>query len=321
MTILRVRHTTTYNYAEPVRFGEHRLMFRPRDSQEQRLLSSELKIDPVPADIHWIHDVFGNCITIARFETAASELRFETSIVLDHTPNHGPSFRIEERAKLWPFEYGDEQLPDLAPYLQVHHPDPSLDEWARRFVPPALETPTGHLLATITAAIRESFTYSRRTDPGTQLPAETLALRQGTCRDFAWLMIEACRVLGLAARFVTGYIYVPARDTGTLRGGGATHAWVQVFLPGAGWVEFDPTNGIVGSRDLIRVGVAPRPMQARPLSGSYVGDRADYLGMSVDVRVTTDSGLEQERQRAQQAGNRLRRRSDDPHATSSTAPS
>lgn len=311
MTILRVRHTTTYSYAKPVRFCEHRLLFRPRDSQEQRLLTSELHIDPVPADIHWIHDVFGNCITIVPFDTPASELRFETHIVLDHTPNHGPSFRIEERAKLWPFEYGAEEQPDLAPYMRVHYPDPALEEWARRFVPPAVETPTGHLLATMTAAIRESFTYSRRTDPGTQDPAETLALRRGTCRDFAWLMIEACRVLGFAARFVTGYIYVPARDTGTLRGGGATHAWVQVFLPGAGWVEFDPTNGIVGSRDLIRVGVARRPAQARPLSGSYVGNPADYLGMTVDVRVTTDRGLDAERQRALQAGNRLRRGRDE----------
>jgi transglutaminase-like putative cysteine protease len=321
MTILRVRHTTTYNYARPVRFCEHRLLFRPRDSQEQRLLSSELKIDPVPADIHWIHDVFGNCITIVRFDTPASELRFETNIVLDHTPNHGPSFRIEDRAKTWPFEYPAETLPDLAPYLQVHHPDPSVEEWARRFVPPTVETSTGHLLATLTTGIRESFTYSRRTDPGTQLPAETLALRRGTCRDFAWLMIEACRVLGLAARFVTGYIYVPARDAASTRGGGATHAWVQVFLPGAGWVEFDPTNGIVGSRDLIRVGVARRPSQARPLSGSFVGDRADYLGMDVEVRVTTDRGLDQERQRAFQAGNRLRRGRNDRPGGAPGAPS
>jgi len=314
MTILRVRHTTTYLYDRPVRFCDHRLMFRPRDSQEQRLLSSELKVDPVPADIHWIHDVFGNCITIVRFDSPASELRFETNIVLDHMPNHGPTFRIEERAKLWPFEYGVEEQPDLAPFMRVHHPDPSLEEWARRFVPAAVETPTGHLLATITVAIRESFTYSRRTDPGTQLPAETLALRRGTCRDFAWLMIEACRVLGFAARFVTGYIYVPSRDTATVRGGGATHAWVQIFLPGAGWVEFDPTNGIVGSRDLIRVGVARRPLQARPLSGSFVGEKSDYLGMKVEVQVTTDRGLEREQHKALAAGQRLRQRQQAAHA-------
>ena len=141
----------------------------------------------------------------------------------------------------------------------------------------------------MTAGNSESFSYSRRTDPGTQLPVQTLALRRGTCRDFALLMIEACRSLGFAARFVTGYIYVPARDIGpTLRGGGATHAWVQVFLPGAGWVEFDPTNGIVGNRDLIRVGVARDPKQAVPLWGSYDGSASDFESMSVQVNVTTD---------------------------------
>lgn len=320
MTILRVRHATTYSYARPVRFGEHRLLFRPRDSQEQRLLSSELVVDPVPAEIHWIHDVFGNCIAITRFEGEARELRFETSIVLDHMPNHGPSFRIEERAKLWPFEYGADALPDLQPYLQVHHPDPAVEAWARRFVPTAVETPTGHLLGTMTGAIRESFSYSRRTDPGTQLPAQTLSMRRGTCRDFALLMIEACRVLGFAARFVTGYVYVPSRDTTTIRGGGATHAWVQVFLPGAGWVEFDPTNGIVGSRDLIRVGVARTPAQAKPLAGSFVGDRSDYLGMNVEVQVTTDRGLDREHQKALAAGKRLRGRQQATHAEVRPAP-
>jgi transglutaminase-like putative cysteine protease len=160
---------------------------------------------------------------------------------------------------------------------------------------------------TMTRGIRESFTYVRRNEPGTQLPLHTLTLRSGTCRDFALLMIECCRSLGLAARFVSGYIYSPSRDIGTAkRGGGATHAWVQVFLPGAGWVEFDPTNGIVGSKDLIRVGVAREPRQARPLSGSFIGERADYRGMSVQVQVSADKGLAKARGEAAAAGKRLR---------------
>ena len=305
MTILRVRHATTYAYAAPVRFGPHRLMFRPRDSHDQRLLSAEIAVSP-HADIHWVHDVFGNCVTVAEFGAEATELRFETNIVLDHTPQMVPEFRTENRAKLWPFDYDSDMLPDLAAYMRPHHPDPEVESWARRFTRSGLETETGHLLMTMTAGIRESFIYSRRTDPGTQPPSHTLATRKGTCRDFALLMIEACRALGFAARFVTGYIYVPARDHSTLRGGGATHAWVQVFLPGAGWVEFDPTNGIVGNRDLIRVGVAREPRQAKPLSGSYVGDSSSYLGMDVQVNVTTDSGLQATRAEARQAGLRLR---------------
>jgi transglutaminase-like putative cysteine protease len=286
MTILKVRHITTYRYSRPVEFGEHRLLFRPRDSHDQRLISSTFAIDPAPATVHWIHDVFGNVITIVDFTASADTLRVETEIVLDHTPERGPVFRIEDRAKTWPFAYDVLTLPDLEPVIRPQYPSPELDAWARKFLSATGTTETGHLLLTMTRAIRESFRYSRRTDPGTQPPLLTLASGTGTCRDFALLMIEACRSLGLAARFVTGYLYVESRATNPHLGGGATHAWVQVFLPGAGWIEFDPTNGIVGNEDLIRVGVARDPKQAKPLSGSFVRDGAEYLGMEVQVNVT-----------------------------------
>ncbi|RYE52291.1 MAG: hypothetical protein EOP18_10985, partial [Rhizobiaceae bacterium] len=191
MGILRVRHLTTYSYARPVRFGEHRLLFRPRDSHEQRLLGAELKVSPQPSDVSWVHDVFGNCITNLSFDTPAEELRFETEIVLDHSSQLVPRFRTEERAKLWPFEYDADILPDLAPYLRVHNPSAELEAWARKFTRAGLETETGRLLMTMTMGVRESLAYSRRTDPGTQSPQFTLQARKGTCRDFAWLMIEA----------------------------------------------------------------------------------------------------------------------------------
>jgi transglutaminase-like putative cysteine protease len=290
MTILNVRHTTIYRYSEPVGFGVHRLLFRPRDSHEQRMLSARFDITPEPADVHWIHDVFGNCVAVARFEARASELRIETAIALDHTDANVPDFRMDAAALTWPVIYDDEVLPDLAPTLRRHYPDGGeVEAWARQFVTtPGVAVETGHVLMTMTAAIKDDFRYTRRTDPGTQTPLATLTGRSGTCRDFALLMMEAARSLGFAARFVTGYIYVPARDRDDIRGGGATHAWVQVFLPGAGWVEFDPTNGIVGSRDLIRVGVARDPREAKPLSGSFVGARETYLGMTVEVKVSKD---------------------------------
>jgi transglutaminase-like putative cysteine protease len=288
MTILKVRHITTYAYKRPVGFGEHRILFRPRDSYDQRLLSSELMISPEPSDLHWIHDVFGNCVAIANFDAKARELRFESSIALDHAPQQAPRFRTAQKAKTWPFEYDAETLPDLEPSMRRHHPDDGeVDRWARQFVNAGGKTDTGGLLMTMTNAIKEAFVYSRRIDPGTHTPLETLRTRSGTCRDFALLMMEACRSLGLAARFVTGYIYVPSRDGSTTRGGGATHAWVQIFLPGAGWVEFDPTNGIIGNKDLIRVGVARDPREAIPLSGTFAGKREDSLGMTVQVNVTT----------------------------------
>jgi transglutaminase-like putative cysteine protease len=290
MSVLRVRHTTIYSYRRPVGFGEHRLLFRPRDTHDQRLLSAELQIAPEPSELHWIIDLYGNCVAIARFDKEAEELRFDTQIALNHTPEMTPRFRTEPAAKTWPLVYDAEMLPDLEPVMRRHYPDRGeVEAWARQFISaPGVVAETGHVLMTMTAAIKDGFRYSRRTDPGTQPPQKTLASKTGTCRDFALLMIEAARSLGFAARFVTGYIYVPSRDKDEIRGGGATHAWVQVFLPGAGWVEFDPTNGIVGSRDLIRVGVARDPRQAKPLSGSFSGSRDDYLGMSVEVKVTKE---------------------------------
>ena len=291
MTIFSVRHITSYSYTRPVEFSEHRLMFRPRDSFDQTLLSSHLQVDPQPQYVRWIHDVFGNCVALVGFAEASRELRFETTIRLDHTPHIAIDFQISGAALTYPFAYDLEEALDLQWTIHRHYPDPGneVGKWARQFVRIGQPTETGHLLMTMCYAIREGFIYARRSAHGTQAPVETLQLRRGTCRDFALLMMEAARSLGLAARFVTGYIYVPDRDGSTTLGGGSTHAWCQIYLPGAGWVEFDPTNGIVGNRDLIRVGVARDPKQAVPLWGSYDGSASDFSDMSVQVNVTTDN--------------------------------
>ncbi|AJC79381.1 transglutaminase-like protein [Rhizobium etli bv. phaseoli str. IE4803] len=289
MTIFSVRHITAYRYRREVDFGEHRLMFRPRDSFDQRLIEASLTTYPEQSHVRWIHDVFGNCVALVDFSRPSAELRFETWITLDHTPQLAPDIRIDEAALTYPFSYDKDEIADLAPAMQRHYPDPGdeIGRWARRFVRLGHPTETGHLLMTLCYAIRESFVYARRHEHGTQAPLETLHLRSGTCRDFALLMMEAARTLGLAARFVSGYVYVPDRDGSTVLGGGATHAWCQVYLPGAGWAEFDPTNGIVGNRDLIRVAVARDPRQAVPLSGSYDGNGSDFDSMTVQVNVTT----------------------------------
>ncbi|WP_425628005.1 transglutaminase family protein [Agrobacterium tumefaciens] len=293
MTIFTVRHVTSYRYKRPVEFGEHRLLFRPRDSFDQTLLSSHLLIDPEPDYLRWIHDVFGNCVAVIGFAQPSRELRFETVIRLDHTPYVAIDLQIDQEALTYPFSYDPDEALDLERTIQRHYADPhdQVGKWARQFVRIGQPTETGHLLMTLCYAIHESFIYARRQEHGTQAPTETLQLRKGTCRDFALLMMEAARSLGFAAKFVTGYIYVPDRDGSTTLGGGSTHAWCQIYLPGAGWAEFDPTNGIVGNRDLIRVGVARDPKQAVPLWGSYDGTAADYEGMSVQVNVTTASGI------------------------------
>lgn len=290
MPLLSVRHVTTYRYRRPVTLGQHRLMFRPRDSYDQKLLEAQLDVTPRPASVRWLHDVFGNCVTVVDFATATDELRFETSILLEHHPTNVPDFQIEEHARVFPFAYGPEEMPDLAPVIAPAYPDPNrtVERWANRFVRPGHSTETGTLLMTMTHAFKEGFRYERRTARGTRAPASTLELGRGSCRDFALLMMEAARSLGFAARFVSGYIYVAGRDGPRHAGGGATHAWVQIYLPGAGWVEFDPTNAIIGNRDLIRVAVARDPSQAVPLWGTYDGAAEDCLDMTVEVRVVSE---------------------------------
>jgi transglutaminase-like putative cysteine protease len=288
MTVFTVHHTTTYRYSQPVRLGSHQLMFRPRDSFDQRLLDCQLKVTPEPIDVRWIHDVFGNCVTLVDFESSCHTLEFDTTIRLDHSPGSAPDFRIEEYARFHPFRYAEDELPDLTACMRCHHPDGGeLEEWLGKFLRKDMKQPSGQLLMTLNQAIAQSFAYRRRSARGTQLPSETLRYQSGTCRDLALLMMEAARSLGFAARFITGYVYVPDRDGPVRLGGGSTHAWCQIYVPGSGWVEFDPTNGIVGNRDLIRVAVTRTPDQAIPLSGSYWGGAADQLAMDVSVNVKT----------------------------------
>jgi len=211
---------------------------------------------------------------------------FETNICLDHTELVPINLRIDEQALTYPVTYDDDERPDLHAVIQRAYSDGETLAWACKFVGSVTRGQTGHVLMTLCYAIHEGFRYTRRTDGKTQIPEETLYRRMGTCRDFALLTMEAARSLGFAARFVTGYVYVPDRGGSRTLGGGSTHAWCQVYLPGAGWVEFDPTNGIVGNRELIRVAVARDPRQAVPLSGSYDGGADDFLDMTVQVNVT-----------------------------------
>jgi transglutaminase-like putative cysteine protease len=289
MKPLTVRHTTVYRYARPVAFGPHRLMLRPRDSHDLRLVHTELALSP-PAELRWMHDVFGNSVAIANFSGAAPELRIESTLHLERYALDRPVFELAPEAATYPFVYSSEDRTDLGRQLERHSLDPNglIDEWARRFVT-ARPMDTLELLASINSAIKAEFAYNSREEVGTQLPVETLARRSGTCRDYAFLMIEAARSLGFGARFVTGYLYDPELESpgDGLIGATATHAWCEIYLPGAGWVEYDPTNALIGSGALIRVAVTRDPSQASPISGSYVGEPEDFLGMEVAVTVTS----------------------------------
>src|SRR5213594_3917287 len=209
MTVLSVNHVTTYRYKQPVSFGQHRIMFRPRDSYDQKLIDATLVVTPQPSDLRWLHDVSGNCVAIAEFGARAAELRFESNIRLDHSPDNVPDFPIEDYARTYPFSYRAEEMPELVPAIarQYSDPDQEVYRWVRGFLHSG-RTDTAALLKTLTGAIKEGFAYERRYEPGTRDPALTLKLKRGSCRDLALLMIEAVRSLDLAARFVSGYLYV-----------------------------------------------------------------------------------------------------------------
>ena len=280
---LTVRHSSVYRYAQPVAFGEHRMMFRPRASHDLRLIETRLRITPTPARLHWLHDVFDNSVAVASFTKRADELRFESQVTLEHYEAPLPDYALEPNASTWPFLYSDEEASDLVKARHRQYPDEDVDAWARGFLPASGTTGTMSLLRAMVRGIKSDFRYERRTEKGVNHPAETLRLRSGSCRDFAVLMMEAVRALGLAARFVSGYIFVPDHDA--TQGGGATHAWLQIYLPGAGWIDFDPTNSIVGNRHLIRVAVAWDHRQALPLWGTWTGPPHAFLNLDVEVSV------------------------------------
>jgi transglutaminase-like putative cysteine protease len=288
MPILTINHKTEYRYAHPVAFGEHRIMLRPLPGHDLRILAHDLAIEPRPMSLRWIHDVFGNSVAIASFDERAEALTFTSTVTVEHEP---ASFELlpDDPAYFYPFLYDDEEYPDLTQFVTPQYGDPhgELSAWARQFLDPDSPTPTFKILSEMTHGIRRMFSYRKRHEHGTQHPLDTLQLKSGTCRDYALFMIEALRRLGIAARFVSGYLFVPGDSAHGYVGGGNTHAWVQVYLPSAGWVEFDPTNGIVGNHDLVRVAVARDPRQAIPLHGFYLGSADAFIEMDVNINVVS----------------------------------
>lgn len=287
MPLLTIHHKTEYRYDRPVAFGEHRLMLRPRDGHDIHVLSERLDIFPKPSSLRRIHDVFGNSVAIADFDTESDRLVFDSTITVEHYPLENVELMAADDAYYYPFVYEPDELSDLTTSItpQYSDPDGALAAWARQFLSEGSRTRTIDLLTGMTHGVRRSFSYRKRHEHGTQHPLDTLSIGSGTCRDFALFMMEALRRLGIAARFVSGYIFIPGDEAHGYVGGGNTHAWVRAYLPGAGWVEFDPTNGIVGSRDLIRVAVARDPHQAVPLHGTYMGPADAHLGMDVTIHV------------------------------------
>ncbi|QTL03785.1 transglutaminase family protein [Aquabacter sp. L1I39] len=290
MRRLTVEHRTQYHYAEPVHFGQHRLMLRPRDSHGLRLHSAKLTLSPT-GNVRYVYDIFGNSIALVDFHTGGTELLIESVLELDVYSTPELDGLIDPAAVTYPFVYSSDDRFDASQMVTRHYADDGeVKAWVSAFVVPGRPVDTLDLLNTLNAAVHERFTYNARYEEGTQPPAKTLALGSGTCRDFALLFIEAVRELGFAARFVTGYLYTPHLDLSLdqeFRGAGATHAWAEVYLPGAGWIAFDPTNALVGTDHLVRVAVVRDPRQASPIGGTFSGSATAFLSMDVAVFVSS----------------------------------
>ena len=296
MRIFRIRHETVYRYRAQVAFGDHRMLLRPRASHDQLVLSYSLDIDPKPASLAWSEDASGNLVGIATFARRAMELSVVAQACVERISTPLADLAISPHGRIAPFSYGAEEARDLARFVERQHldPDHAVDRWAQDILTSEPGRDTWAFLNRLNGAIRRDFAYVRREEPGTQSPALTLKTGRGSCRDFAVLMSEAVRTLGLAARFVSGYLHVPMGDERSRRAGGSTHAWLQVYLPGAGWIDFDPTSGAVGNRDLIRLAVVRDPPQASPLAGTFMGFPSDYAGMSVNVDVVKEAAAARE---------------------------
>ncbi len=286
MTELKIQHTTTYRYNRQVSLGPHRLMLRPRESRDLRLISSDLRLTPA-ADVTWAYDVFGNAIATATFRAMTNHLIISSAVDLQLNASAWPIFDIAASAISYPFRYSDDDWIDLGALATQRYPDPAgrLQRWTRGFV---RSTPTNTLalLKDLSVGVSGSIRYQSREDMGTQSPTQTLERGWGSCRDFAVLFVEAARSLGFGARIVSGYLYNPERNSVGSADAGSTHAWGEVYVPGASCISFDPTNRGVGGFNLIPVAVARHIAQAIPVAGSFAGMTDAFQAMSVEVLVT-----------------------------------
>ena len=287
MITLKIHHRTAYRYRQPVSLGPHRLMLRPRESRDLRLISSDVIVTPA-ATMTWAQDVFGNSVATATFQSMADNLVIDSVVELQLNAAAWPVFDIAASAIVYPFQYSSDEFIDLGALAIRQYPDPSgrLRDWARTFVL-GHSTDTLSLLKDLCAGVSNWIRYQSREEEGTQAPLQTLDRGWGSCRDFAVLFVELVRSLGFGARIVSGYLYNPGQDLAGSGGPGSTHAWAEVYVPGAGWVTFDPANRSVGGFNLIPVAVGRDIRQVMPVAGSFVGPVDAFMGMAVEVSLTT----------------------------------
>lgn len=286
MRRFKIHHLTTYSYSAPVRLGTHTLRLRPREGHDLRIESSTLSIRPA-ATLRWHRDVEGNCLAMASFRGTADRLLIESQLIIQQYDRVPLDFLVDEEAVSYPFHYAPRDLPLLAAYLTESDPQPCLLllHWMATVWQTGEFIESYALLKRLNRAAQQRVSYRQRDEPGVQTCAETLNSGWGSCRDIAFLFMQAARGFGFAARFVSGYCFtaLPPEQAGS------THAWAEVFLPGAGWKGFDPTHGVIVGDTHIPVAVARRPESVPPIAGTFGG--ASLLSMEVGVWITELQGF------------------------------
>lgn len=292
MSILAgLHHVTRYIYDKPISLGPQVVRLRPAPHGHTRIPSYSLKVTPAQHFVNWQQDPHGNWLARFVFPEKTTEFSVTVDFLADLEVVNPFDFFVEPFAEQWPFEMPPELKEDLSAYVDPEPAGPLLrtliDSISRE------KRNTVDFLVDLNQRIQSIVKYIVRLEPGVQTPEETLVSGYGSCRDSAWLLTQLLRHIGLPARFVSGYLIQLKPDVKPLEGPAGTdhdftdlHAWTEVYLPGAGWIEYDPTDVLIAGENLIRVAVTRDPSQAIPISGSFTGAPADFLGMTVEVTVT-----------------------------------
>lgn len=276
----KIIHRTYYNYTNAVILGTHSLLLRPREDYQLLIESFSLKCTP-QASLLWHRDVEGNSVAIATFSGETQQLFIESEVILQQYNEAPLDFMVADYALNYPLAYNNEDRFLLSPYMLLPEQVTRnlLNAWIFNVYKSSEAMQTYVLLQKLTAYIYTTLAYKVREEAGVQSPKETLALGSGSCRDFAFLFMEAVKCLGFASRFVSGYLYAPLMSAQV----GSTHAWAEVYLPGAGWRGFDPTIGDIVGKDHIPVAVSMNPESVPPISGSFAGVAESTLDVGVWV--------------------------------------